>query len=85
MFKCIHGIAPNHLSNSITMACETSDRQTRLTNSNNVALPEINIEKYRKSFLYSGAVTFNALPDSLKNMTGLQKFKLHYKKMFFKQ
>ena len=39
MFKCIYGLAPDYLSNQVTMACEVSDFSTRFHDFNNVYVP----------------------------------------------
>ena len=79
MFKCIQGLAPSYLSNSVVMACETSDLNTRLVNSNDVSRPDVNIEKYRTAFSYTGALSYNELPENLKCITSLTRFKSSYK------
>jgi len=39
MYNCIHGNAPDYLCNSIVMACESNDVNTRSNNSLNVQIP----------------------------------------------
>ena len=79
MFKCIHDLAPSYLSNQIIMACEVHDRNTRLTNSMDVYVPEAKTDMYKQSFQYNGAIVWNSLPVHIKNCTSLSMFKCKYK------
>ena len=82
MFKCIHGLAPDYLSNEVIMAVEISNRNTRNLNINNVHVPAVNTECTKNSFSYCGPVVWNSLPDDLKECTNLNMFKLHAKDFF---
>ena len=39
VFKCVHGLAPNYLSNEIIMEIEVSERTRRNINENDVFIP----------------------------------------------
>ena len=75
MFKCIHGLAPPYLCNSIIMACEVHPCNTRNSSSMNVAVPFARTKMFEKSFLYQGAVKWNKLPEHLKVISTLDRFK----------
>ena len=83
MFKCIHGNAPFWLSNEVLMACESHDRETRLSCGMDVQIPKPNRESFRNSFQYQGANLWNSLPSHLKEATTINQFKRNYKKEYF--
>ena len=80
MFKCIHGMAPNYLTNGIIMECEVNDRTTRSLNSLNVFVPFARTKAFEKSFSYHGAIAWNALPEYIKRICMLEEFKKEVKK-----
>ena len=53
MYNSVHGNAPAFLYNSITMACECNDINTRASNT---------LKVMRKSFTYIGSAVWNDLP-----------------------
>lgn len=75
MYQCIHGYAPAYLVNSVVMACEGHDRDTRLSNTMAVQLPECNSSAMQRSFINRGSVAWNKLPNHLQNCTELKNFK----------
>jgi hypothetical protein len=79
MFNSIHGNAPDHLCNSITMACESNDVNTRLRNTMKVELPICKTVNMKKSFLYRGSVIWNSLPANVHESSSLASFKRHVK------
>ena len=84
MFKCIHGLAPNYLSDQIVMACEVHNRNTRLADLYNVQVPEAKTKIYEQSLMYNGALVWNSLPDIIKEAPNFNIFKYHYKNVFQK-
>ncbi len=58
------------------------DRNTRFANNINVVIPKPNIETFRNSFMYQGAISWNSLPPHLKNATTHDSFKRMYKKEY---
>ena len=83
MFKCIHGTVPFWLSNEVLMACESQDRETRLSRGMDVQIPKPIHESFRNSFQYKGANLWNSLPSHLKEATTINQFKKNYKKEYF--
>ena len=64
VFKCIHGMSPSYLSDSITMYNEIAVRDTTAsTSSNLVIVPHAPLALFENSFAYRGPVIWNALPD----------------------
>ena len=51
MYNCIHGNSPQYLVNSIVMAYDAHNINTRLANSLNVIIPECNSQMYKRSFI----------------------------------
>ena len=82
MYNCIHGNAPQYLVNSIVMACDAHNINTRLANSLNVIIPECNSQLFKRSCIYRASILWNTLPDSLKECDRIHKFK-HQAKHFF--
>ena len=66
VYKCMHNITPIYLSNSIDMASNMHDRQTRLNAPMNVIVLSNRTAGVCKSFMYKGAVAWNALPRDVK-------------------
>ena len=80
VFNCIHGNAPRYLSDSIDMAFHMHDRNTRLNMSSDVNNVPLGRTHYmRSSFIYRGAVTWNALPNAVKNSGSLSAFRINLK------
>ena len=77
MYNSTHGLAPAQLCNSVVMACETSDRDTWLSESLQVCVPEARTNDFKKSFLFRAKV-WNALPPQLHNATSSDNFKSQY-------
>ena len=57
MFKAIHGIAPNYLSDRIDMHFDIHGYNTREAGSMNVYLPTVHKEMYKNSFFIFGRQT----------------------------
>ena len=79
MFKAINGLVPNYLSDSIVMAGESHDRDTRLSESLDVHIPSHNSSALKRSFIYHGSVLWNALPEEIKASDSIFTFKKRYK------
>ena len=80
MYNCVYGIAPSNLCNSIIMACETSDRETRLSSGLKVSVPSTRTDVFKRSFNYRGAIAWNNLPDRAHNAVSTESFKFFVKK-----
>ena len=80
VFNCIHGNAPRYLSDSIDMASHMHDRNTRLNMSSNVNVPLGRTHYMRSSFIYRGAVVWNALPNAVKDSGSLSAFRINLKR-----
>ena len=83
MYKCLNNTAPLHLINEISLVSETHDVFTRSAQQNNVHVPFPNLELYKKSFKYHGAITWNSLPAELKQSRDISEFKYLYKQLYF--
>ena len=79
MFKAINGLVPNYLSDSIVMAGEAHNRNTRLSESLDVHIPSHNSSALARSFMYNGSVLWNALPEEIKESDSVFTFKKRYK------
>ena len=79
MFKAIRGLTPMYMTDNIVMAAETHDRDTRLSNSNDVNIPPHNSDVLKRSFIYNGRVIWNKLPGEIRMATDVSDFKWRYK------
>ena len=80
VYRCIHSIALSYLSNSIAMASNMHDRQTRLNATMNAIVPSIRTAALCKYITYKGAVAWNALPGDVKCSHSLSMFKCKLKR-----
>ncbi len=83
MFKSMHGLNPHWINNNILIACENHERNTPFAKNMNVVVPKPNLETFRNSFMYQGAISWNSLPPHLKYTTTHDSFKRLYKKECF--
>jgi exonuclease III len=81
MFKAIHGLVPDFLSNYILFSYEVSQRNLRSFDNMTLYKPKPNCEKFKKSLMYSGPEVWNTLPLTLKEQTSVMSFKKMYKKL----
>ncbi len=65
------------------MACGNHERNTRFANNMNVVVAKQNVETFRNSFMYQGAISWNSLPPHLKYASTHDSFKRLYKKEYF--
>ena len=82
MYNCVYGNAPAYLSNSIVMACETNDVNTRLNDTLQVHIPDCRTNAMKKSFIYRGSVVWNQLPSNLHEASSVDVFKKGAKLIF---
>ena len=66
MFKAIHGIAPNYLSDRTDMHFDTHGYDTREAGSMNVYLPALYKEIYKDSFFYIWVTNFGTICQILR-------------------
>jgi hypothetical protein len=81
MYKAIQGLAPDFLLNYLTFTSEISHHNLRSCDTLELYVPKPNIEKFKKSLLYSGPKLWNTLPLVLKQAKSVKEFKLLYKKI----
>ena len=75
MYNCVYGHAPMNLCNSIIMACEANDRETRLNDTLQVHVPHCRTNTFKKSFVFRGSYVWNKLPDYIHNANSVASFK----------
>ena len=78
MFKCIHGLAPHYLSNDVTMVVDIHGYDTRSSENMDLYVPRYIKELCKRSFLYTGSMLWNDLPDVLKESSSLDVFKSNF-------
>ena len=79
LFQCIHGLAPNYISDRVIMKEDVRNYQLRDSNDVDVYLPRANKQFYKHSLMFLGGTLWNALPSPVKNSTSLNVFKRMYK------
>lgn len=72
------GLLPDYLTNEITYVRNVSTRSLR--NSNDFRLPNFKNELTRNSIFYEGVKKYNALPNVIKEINSITKFKVECKK-----
>lgn len=78
IFKIKRGLLPDYLKNEMNYVYNTSDRNLR--NAQDFRLPKYKLDTTRNSIFYEGLKLFNNLPQNLKEIQSLPKFKLECKK-----
>ena len=79
VFKCIHGMSPNYLSDNFNSLKDIGIRNTRGSDELNLYTPLPKIEMFRHSLCYAGAQLWNNLPDDIKMCRSIFSFKKKYK------
>jgi hypothetical protein len=82
MHRCIHGSAPNYLSDYLMYVSDVHSHQTRSQANSNLYESKPNIDLYKQSFAYTGPMTWNSLSNVLKATNELTHFKVLYKDLF---
>ena len=70
----MHNQTPSYLIDQFHRVIDTTSYNLR-NNYINLKLPMTNTENVKKSFIYQGALAWNALPADLRTITLLQAFK----------
>ena len=70
----MHNQAPSYLIDQFHRVIVTTSYSLR-NNYINLKLPMANTENVKKSFIYQGALAWNALPADQRTITSLQAFK----------
>ena len=80
MFKCVHGMAPDYLCDSITLHKDIANRITRSYDDvNKVHVPRAPIQLFKNAFAYRGPVMWNMLPKALRCCVSIGCFKKYCK------
>ena len=82
MFRSIHGLVPNYISNEITMSMDVIERVSRIFNRNDLYVPTIVKKCARNTFAYTGPKLWNSLSNELKECTNIDAFKVEARKYF---
>ena len=75
MFKGLHGLVPNYISDVIYLEREINEYSTRSSQNNYVHVPKFSSETFHKAFCVSGPQLWNKLPKEIRNMKTLSQFK----------
>ena len=81
-YECFHKIAPSYLTELLTLY--QPSRTLRSSTRGLFVVPPIITKTYgERSFAHASSVLWNALPNSMKNINDLDKFKASLKKHLF--
>ena len=81
-YECFYDLAPSYLTELLTLY--KPERTLRSSNKMLYTVPSISTKTYgERTFEYSASTLWNSLPDSLKNITTLEKFKSNLKTFLF--
>ena len=76
MFKCVHGMAPDYLCDSISLHKAIANRITRSYDDvHKVHVSRAPIQLFKNAFAYRGPVVWNTLPKALRCCASLGCFK----------
>ena len=82
IFKCIHNLAPNYLSDHVTFVNDIQVRDTRQSDQNLLYVPFARTASLQKSFSCYGPKCWNTLPNELRFIDNLMDFKNMCKQYF---
>ena len=77
IYKIIHGMAPNYLSDSFTLVQEIHNINTRRANNNIWISKTITSKVHRKAYTFEMANIYNSIPENIKNSVSVNSFKKH--------
>ena len=84
VFKSLHGLAPSYLSD--LLSSKVSRRSTRSTSTNALHIPFTRHSNFAdRSFGVAGPRFWNALPDSLKDISDIRSFKAALKTHLYRR
>ena len=75
MYKIVNGLAPNYLSDFITLTSDIHSRNTRSSSNSIWIRKNITSKIHRKSFFFFIANIYNSIPQNIKQSTSLTCFK----------
>ena len=79
LFNSVDGLTIAYRTDSMAMAIEAHDRNSRLTHSFYIQMPPNNSENLKCSFVYNGSVLWNSLCHEIKVADNVNAFKRMYK------
>ena len=79
MFKALHGMAPEYLSEMFVKTSQIHSRSLRSTDNDMLRVPYARTNYFENSFTVSGAKLWNTLPLALRLTSNLNIFKQNVK------
>ena len=80
VFKCLHELVPDYLRNYFNKNCQIHSFNTR--RKKDMHIPKIKLSLGKRTFRYSGSISFNSLSPHIKNSENLGTFKNRLKCSF---
>ena len=74
VYKSLNNICPQYMKDMLSHQTNTNYNM-RSTSQGKLSVPKVNVEMFRKSFVYSASHLWNQLPQHLKHADSLRKFK----------
>ena len=75
-------MAPVYLCDSFNRLADINNYETRGSEDHLLLLPKGRTEKFKTSFMFNGAKTWNELPNHIRNSKSVKEFKGAYKMYF---
>ena len=84
MYKTLSGTSPNYLKIPFTFTSDIHSRTLRSSHETQMYIPKprIDIELFRKPFVFSGSSIWNSIPDFISNSSNRNLFKVRYLKWY---
>ena len=79
VFKALHGMAPEYISEMFVKTSEVHCRQLRSLDNDMLRVPFARTNYFENSFTVSGAKLWNLLPLEMRHSPNLDTFKKHIK------
>ncbi len=77
-YKAKHFMTPQYRTSKFSTIAGQHGHATWLAQSSDLKFPQLNLELYRKSFNYMGAVVWNSIQPSTRNADSVKAFKAGY-------
>ena len=79
MYKFVNGLLPPNLMNEFRFVRDIHTYPTRSSCNNNIVLPLVKTEFFKRALSYTGPVLWNSLPPDLRNSASANMFKKSFK------
>ena len=82
IYKCLNDLSADSFKNVFKVISKVHDINTRQSANHDLVIGKCRTNYYKSALCYDGCVLWNSLPQSVKNVNNLKKFKLTVKRHF---